>query len=139
MIDRRIWVVLVGLFQSKASLVAGIFMRNAFRIMRSSRSAAAVVTKYYFNNIPETAKTSNFKIEHITLDGLCISTGSDVISYFRSAANHINGFIFGNVQGRDLSRTFQSISEKIQFCFGKDDSSASVRRSCFWTPKCGKI
>ena len=62
--------------------------RMRFRLMLSSMSAAAV-TKWFFFNISETI--SDFKIYHkVALDSLCISTGNDVINYFRSVTNRTN-------------------------------------------------
>ena len=66
--------------------------------MLSSMPAHAAVTKCFWY-ILKTAGASNLRIYYnIALDSLYISTGDDVIIYFRSAANRINGFIFGHVQ-----------------------------------------
>ena len=65
-------------------------VRKRFRLMLSSMSAAAVGTKCFFN-ISETIRASLFKIyQKVALDSLYISTGNDVINYFRSEANRTN-------------------------------------------------
>ena len=44
-----------------------------------------------FGNILETIRASDFKISHkVALRSLYISTGNDVINYFRSGANRTN-------------------------------------------------
>ena len=66
-----------------------------FRLMLSSMSAsatasAAAVTKYFLN-ISETVRASDFQISRkVDLDSIYISTGSDIINYFQSAANLTN-------------------------------------------------
>jgi len=51
-----------------------------------------------FFNISETIRASDFKIYHnVALDSLYISTGNDVTSYFRSAANQTNVQMFGDI------------------------------------------
>ena len=52
-----------------------------------------------FFYISETNRASNFTIYHdLALDSLYISTGNDVINYFRSAANRTNVFILAYVR-----------------------------------------
>ena len=60
----------------------GIFDRRRSRLRRH---------EMIFLNISETIGVIDFKSYHkVVLDGIYISTGNDVISYFRSAANRTN-------------------------------------------------
>ena len=52
-----------------------------------------------FWNISESIRVSDFKIYHMSaLDSVDISTGNDVINYFRSEANRTNVEILGHVR-----------------------------------------
>ena len=54
----------------------------------ATTASAAVVAKYFLGNISETVGASDFAIYHrVALHSPYISTGNDVINYFRSAAN----------------------------------------------------
>ena len=71
------------------------------------------VTQWFSLNISETNKASNFKkVNSVALDTLYIFTGNDVTSYFRSAVNRRNAFIWGSRSGRDFSMTVQPIQKK---------------------------
>ena len=57
------------------------------------------VTKWFYLNIPETVRASDFKIcRKVALNSLYFSTGNDVINYFLSAANRTNVLTFGHVR-----------------------------------------
>jgi len=77
---------------------------SSFRLMLSSMSAAMI-----FLDISEIIRDSDFKIyHHLTLDSLYISTGNDITSYFRSAANRTN-VNFASCSSPDFSITVQPI------------------------------
>ena len=67
---------------------AKAFSLNAIAYVRRRRLRRHEII---FLNISETIRASDFKIYHkVALDGLCISTGNDIINCFRSEANCTN-------------------------------------------------
>ena len=63
--------------------------------LRRLRSHEMIFCEY----ISEAIRASDFKIYHnVALGNLYISTGNDVINYFRSQANRSTVYIFGHVR-----------------------------------------
>ena len=66
---------------------ANAFVLNAIVDVRLRRCPHKMI----FGNIPETIRDSDFKIyDKVAIDSFYISTGNDVINYFRSEANRTN-------------------------------------------------
>ena len=84
----------------KCSCSCSFFKRNAKAF---SLNAVADVRRRrrheIIYNIQETIRGSEFKkYLNVALDTLYISTGNDVINYFRSEVNRTNVYIFGHVR-----------------------------------------
>ena len=87
--------------------------RMRLRLMLSSMSTYTAHTKWFFFNISEITRGSNFKIyNNVAHDSLYLSTGTDVTIYFRSAASRTNLSILDHVRGHDFSITIQPISKR---------------------------
>ena len=90
--------------------------------MLSSMSAAAVTKCFFY--ISKTIRASDFKSFHnVALDSLYISTGNDIIIYFRSEANRTNVYISVKFGSRFLDKV--STDSENFYRFGNCGSSAS--------------
>ena len=81
--------------------------------------SAASSTKFFFFNISETTRASNFKIYHnVAQDSLYISTGNDVTICFPLAANRTNMFILGH-GSTDFEKAsqFWKLIQRLNFFF----------------------
>ena len=94
---------------SKAAF-STVFKRNANAFSLNAIVDVRLRHRHFIRNILEATRASNVEIcLSIALDCSYISTGNDVITSFRLAANRINPVHFGSRSGRDFSITVQLI------------------------------